>query len=110
MMDFKLLWRKKLDKLNSEVAFLKLGDFQIGLYQHKDSIPLPLDRREPAKDLQTQGIKHVCYAVDDVAKILDHLRAKGAEVVIGPMEMDGNIIGFVRDNMGNPIEFQQTKP
>jgi hypothetical protein len=45
--------------------------------------------------------------VENVAQLLDDLRSKGADIVFGPMEMEGTIIGFIRDNTGNLIEFMQ---
>ena len=110
MLGFELLSRKQVDMLKCEVAFLKTGDFELELFCHQDTIPLPPDRSIPDKDIQTQGIKHVCYAVENVAQLLDDLRSKGADIVFGPMEMEGTLIGFIRDNTGNLIEFMQKNP
>jgi len=107
MLGFELVSRDQIDMLKCEVAFMKMGDFELELFCHRETIALPPDRREPNKDIQTQGIKHVCYAVADVAKLLEDLRAKGADIVFGPMEMEGTLIGFIRDNTGNLIEFMQ---
>ena len=107
MLGFKLKSRRKVDMLKCEVAFLGMGDFELELFCHQETIPLPPDRREPNKDIQTQGIKHVCYAVEDVSHLLDNLRKKGADIVFGPMEMEGTLVGFIRDNTGNLIEFMQ---
>lgn len=107
MLGFELVSRDQVDMLKCEVAFLKMGDFELELFCHRETIPLPPDRREPNKDIQTQGIKHVCYAVADVAALLEDLRSKGADIVFGPMEMEGTLIGFIRDNTGNLIEFMQ---
>jgi methylmalonyl-CoA/ethylmalonyl-CoA epimerase len=107
MLGFELLSRKEIDMLNCEVAFLRMGDFEIELFRHHNTLPLPPDRREPNKDIQTQGIKHICYAVEDIATLLTDLRAKGVDVVFGPNQMEGTLIGFIRDNTGNLIEFIQ---
>lgn len=107
MLGCELLWCKKIDMLNCEVAFLRMGDFEIELFRHHNTLPLPPDRREPNKDIQTQGIKHVCYAVEDITTLLTDLRAKGVDVVFGPNQMEGTLMGFIRDNTGNLIEFIQ---
>jgi len=107
MLGFELVFRKDIEVLHCEVAFLKMGDFEIELFCHHNTIPLPPDRREPDKDIQTQGIKHLCYEVDDIATLLNDLRTKGADVVFGPREMEGTLMGFIRDNTGNLIEFMQ---
>ena len=96
MLGFKLKSRQQVEMLKCEVAFLEMGDFELELFCHQETIALPPERREPNKDIQTQGIKHLCYAVEDVSKLLDDLRSKGADIVFGPMEMEGTLIGFVR--------------
>jgi hypothetical protein len=35
------------------------------------------------------------------------LHAKGVDVVLGPKQMEGTLMGFIRDNTGNLIEFIQ---
>jgi len=103
MLGFELLFRKDIDILNCEIAFLKTGDFEIELFRHHNTLPLPPDRREPNKDIQTQGIKHICYEVEDITTLLNDLRAKGVDVVFGPIQMEGTLMGFIRDNTGNLI-------
>ena len=107
MLGFTLLWRKDIEALNCEIAFLKMGDFEIELFRHHETLPLPAERRDPDKDIQTQGIKHVAYEVENIAVLLKDLRGKGVDVVFGPMPMEGTVMGFIRDNTGNLIELIQ---
>jgi methylmalonyl-CoA/ethylmalonyl-CoA epimerase len=107
ILGFELLSRKKMEFLKCEVAFMKKGNFQIELFRHDDTICLPADRREPNKDIQTQGTKHICYEVEDVSKLLEELRAKGVDIVMGPNKMEETLMGFIHDNTGNLIEFIQ---
>jgi methylmalonyl-CoA/ethylmalonyl-CoA epimerase len=108
MLGLELLYREYLDMLECELAFLKMGDFGIKLFRHKNTIPLPVGRKEPNEDLMTQGIKHVCYETENIMTVLDDLRSKGADIAFGPMKMkDGTLISFVRDNTGNLIEIIQ---
>lgn len=107
MLGFELIFRKNIEVLHCEVAFLKMGDFEIELFRHQNTISIPPDRKEPDKDIQTQGIKHLCYEVEDIASFLNDLRAKGVDIVFGPREMEGALMGFIRDNTGNLIELMQ---
>ena len=66
---------------------------------------LPEERRHPATDLRTHGIKHVAYAVADIRALMEHLKAKGVDVVWDVVLHDGTLCAFVRDNSGNLVEF-----
>jgi methylmalonyl-CoA/ethylmalonyl-CoA epimerase len=107
MLGFELVSCKDFDMLNCEVAFLKTGNFEIELFRHFNTLSLPPDRREPNKDIQTQGIKHVCYEVEDITSLFNNLRAKGVDIVFGPTKMENTLMGFIRDNTGNLIELLQ---
>ena len=108
MLGLELLFREYIEPLECEVAFLKMGDFGVKLFRHRNTIPSSAGKVDPSRDLQTQGLKHVCYEVDDIAAIFADLRAKGAEIVSGPIPMpDGAVIGFIRDNSGNLMEMVQ---
>jgi len=108
MLGFELLFRDYVPPLECDVAFLKMGDFGIKLFQHRDTVPSPLAKVEPSKDLQIQGLKHICYSVEDIFTIFNDLSSKGVEIVSGPALMpDGVTIGFIRDNSGNLIEMAQ---
>ncbi len=103
-----LVFRQDYEELKCEIAFLKMGDFQIELFRHHNTIPLPPERRDPSRDVQVQGIKHVAYEVKDIAALLVDFREKGVDVVFGPVPMEGMLVGFIRDNTGNLIELIQT--
>jgi catechol 2,3-dioxygenase-like lactoylglutathione lyase family enzyme len=108
MLGLELLFREYIAPLESEVALLKMGDFGVKLFRHRNTIPSPLEKVEPQRDIQTQGLKHICYSVEDIFGIFNELSAKGAEIVSGPVPMpDGVTIGFIRDNSGNLIEMAQ---
>ena len=107
MLGFELLSRKDIEALDCEVAFLGLGDFEIELFRHHSSLPLPPERKEPNEDIRVQGVKHICFEVEDIEKVFADLRAKGTDVVFGPMPMEGTYMGFIRDNTGNLIELMQ---
>ena len=87
------------------LALIRSGDFLLELFCLPDSAPIPEERRHPTTDLRTQGIKHVAYAVPDIHALMEHLKAKGADVVWDVVLHDGTLCAFVRDNSGNVVEF-----
>ena len=106
MLGFTLLSDAEMPALESRVAFLGNGSFQLELFQHRRTLPLPPGRRTPNDDIRTQGTKHICFAHEDVPGLLAELRRKGADVVMEQV-VKGKPMGFVRDNTGILIEFIQ---
>jgi methylmalonyl-CoA/ethylmalonyl-CoA epimerase len=108
MLGLELAFREYVPPLECEVAFLKMGDFGVKLFRHRNTIPSSAGKVDPSKDLQTQGLKHICYEVENIVGIFNDLRVKGAEVVSDPVQMpDSAMIGFIRDNSGNLMEMVQ---
>ena len=91
------------------VALVKHGDFILELFWLPKAAPLPEGRRHPATDLLIQGIKHVAYAVNDIAALMDELKAKGVDVVWDITVHDGSPCAFVSDNSGNLVEFVERR-
>jgi methylmalonyl-CoA/ethylmalonyl-CoA epimerase len=87
------------------VALVRNGDFILELFCLPGASPLPDERRHPATDLLTHGIKHVAYAVPDIAALMDDLKTRGVDVVWDVVVHDGSPCAFVRDNSGNLVEF-----
>jgi methylmalonyl-CoA/ethylmalonyl-CoA epimerase len=87
------------------VALIRHGDFILELFCLSAAAPLPDERRHPVTDIRTHGVKHVAYAVDDLAALMDELKAKGVDVVWDIAVHDGTPCAFVRDNTGNLVEF-----
>jgi methylmalonyl-CoA/ethylmalonyl-CoA epimerase len=87
------------------VALLRKGDFVLELFSLAAAAALPEERRHPATDLLTQGVKHVAYAVPDIDALMSELKAKGVEVAWEVAVHDGTRCAFVRDNTGNLVEF-----
>jgi catechol 2,3-dioxygenase-like lactoylglutathione lyase family enzyme len=88
-----------------QVALMHNGDFMVELFCLAAAAPLPEERRHPATDLLTQGVKHVAYAVTDIGALMGDLKAKGVDVVWDIAVHDGDRCAFVRDNTGNLVEF-----
>jgi methylmalonyl-CoA/ethylmalonyl-CoA epimerase len=91
------------------VALIRKGDFILELFALPAAIALPDERRHPATDLLTQGVKHVAYAVSDIDALMVELKAKGADVVWDVAVHDGTPCAFVRDNTGNLVEFVERR-
>ncbi len=92
-----------------KVALIRRGDFILELFCLPKAAPLPQERRHPDTDLLTQGIKHVAYAVSDLATFMTELKAKGVDVVWDIVVHDGSPCAFVRDNSGNLVEFVERR-
>jgi methylmalonyl-CoA/ethylmalonyl-CoA epimerase len=92
---------------HGRLALIRNGDFLLELFCVPGAAPLPDERRHPATDLRTQGVKHVAYATGDIHALMDHLKDKGADVVWDIVDHDGSLCAFVRDNSGNVVEFVQ---
>ncbi len=87
------------------VALIRNGDFILELFCIPGAAPLPEERRHPATDLRTHGIKHVAYAVPDIRTLMDELKAKGVDIVWDVVLHDNTLCAFLRDNSGNLVEF-----
>lgn len=87
------------------VALIQRGGFILELFCLPKAAPLPEERRDPVKDILTQGMKHVAYATADLDSVMAELKAKGADVVWDIAVHDGTRCAFVRDNTGNLVEF-----
>lgn len=90
-------------------ALLRRGDCYIELFQVVDGKPLPEYRRDPTADLYVHGIKHFAFQVKDARAAAAALKAKGAEIAMGPVENDRVVFVFIRDNSGNAFEMIQFK-
>jgi methylmalonyl-CoA/ethylmalonyl-CoA epimerase len=106
-LDFELLWCKDFSMINTQIAFLKHGDFQVELFEHYDTKTLDEYRKMPLTDIQYQGTKHICFVLDagleDLYKRLD---TEGVDIAMSLRESPPKdaLMCFIRDNTGNLIE------
>lgn len=106
---FKLQWTKDFPPIQTKIAFLKQGDFQIELFEHHETKPLPENRRNPLTDIQVQGTKHICFQAEDLKTLYEKLEKQGVDIAMSlrrspPGDAD---MCFVRDPTGNLIEIIQ---
>ena len=110
MLGFELVRRMTQDaNPKMTYALLRRGDCFLELFQVDGGKPLPEYRRDPTADLYVHGIKHFAYQVQDARAAAEDLKAKGAEIALGPVENQNVVFVFIRDNSGNAFELIQFK-
>jgi catechol 2,3-dioxygenase-like lactoylglutathione lyase family enzyme len=68
----------------------------------------PVDPTAPAPPFPHYGLEHIGLTVDDVDAACEELRAKGAEIAIGPVTRSPGLrLAFVRGPEGIMIELVQ---
>ena len=106
VLDFEVEKIFDIPQIPAKVAMLRRGDLRIELFEVPEATPMSPDRRIPDRDVHTHGNKHVAFAIRDVDRVEQELRARGADIVwVGRFEHGSNI--FIRDNAGNLIELVQ---
>ncbi|HEY5754321.1 MAG TPA: VOC family protein [Steroidobacter sp.] len=110
MLGFGVEMRQEMSHVPLKGAFLKRGDFRIELFEVAGAAPLPPGRLEVDEDLRTHGTKHMALTVPSVPRALEFLRARGVEVAMEPMEVEGTVACYIRDNSGILIELVEPWP
>ena len=111
-LDFELVWSNDFPMINTKIAFLKHGDFQVELFEHSDTKPLEDYRKNPLTDIQFQGTKHICFVMENGLETLhEHFVTEGVDIEMSLRESPPKdaLMCFVRDNTGNLIEIIQLK-
>ncbi len=79
------------------VCFLKTSEIFIELIESADN-------DSPIKKFSEMGggFHHLCFEVDDIVKILQHLKESGARIIVEPtIGFENRLIAFVLLNMKN---------
>ncbi len=92
-----------VEPLGAHIVFIERDGFQIELFEYKAPKTIPPERLEPNTDLQTVGTKHIAFAVDDMDKCLENLKANGVKVVY-ETRMGDDHVAFIYDCNGVLIE------
>lgn len=71
----------EIPHIHARGAFIRKGDMRIEIFEIEGSSPTPEERLRPNTDLKIQGVKHFCFAVDDVQAALERLFAEGVTIV-----------------------------
>ena len=101
--------REREEESQSSIALLQRGNAWIELFEIPGAGPLPEYRRDPSADLRVHGTKHFSFQVEDALAVTEILRAKGAEIAMGPVDNTRAIFVFIRDNSGNTFELIEYK-
>lgn len=110
MLGFEVVLRMTEDAANKmKIVHIKRGDCYIELFEVEGAKPLPEYRRDPSADFRVHGLKHMAFQVPDVHAAVKELKAKGADIAMGPIDTPGIVFVFIRDNAGNPFELIQYK-
>ena len=92
--------------LNATIAFLKLGQFQLELFEYhgEDKKSVPEDRKTPKDDLKTCGTKHVAYSIENMKAFMAHADVRKVDIALPVSRMSDDWVLFIRDNSGTLIE------
>ena len=107
MFGFEQISSEYVQPCHSQITTMTNGRIGLELFLHDDSIPLPDIRKNPDTDPKEQGIKHFCFATEDLQGLLAELTDKGVKVLVGPVPMGTHTVCYIQDNSGNPIELMQ---
>jgi lactoylglutathione lyase len=94
--------RREVRQNNAEIAFLKdEGGAAIELTHWRDKKSLT----------EGDNFDHIAFGVDDVAKAVERLRARGVRIAIEPFSLEGSSskIAFIKDPDENWLELIQAR-
>jgi len=96
-----------LEGVRSELAFVKTPDGHGQIELVKFNSP-PLQAGDPDAPVNTPGLSHLCFAVDDLEAVLTRVQAKGAKLV-GEVVAYGNSykLCYVRGPAGVIVELAE---
>ena len=105
MLGFTFVKNVDIPALPCKIAFLRKGDFELEIFEHREPLPMDDARKHPNTDNQTAGNKHMAFYCPDVRALADALKSKGVEIIVGPQPVEDTCMCFIRDNSGIIIEF-----
>jgi catechol 2,3-dioxygenase-like lactoylglutathione lyase family enzyme len=93
---------------NGKVALLQKEGITIEMLGYSNVLPLPDDRKIPAEDIKTIGVKHFAIRVNDIMGAADFLKKNGVEFISEPtLGVRGWRRFFVKDPDGIPLELTE---
>ena len=87
------------------VALVRNGDFILELFCIPGAAALPEERRHPGYRFADARDQARRVRRPRPRALMEHLRAKGVDVVWDVVLHDNTLCAFVRDNSGNLVEF-----
>jgi methylmalonyl-CoA/ethylmalonyl-CoA epimerase len=107
ILGFELVREVDMAHLGFKIAFVRNGDFQIELFEHSESKPALPASHIPDEDVRTQGTKHICFQVPDLPGLVEHFKANGVSIAMGPMPAAGLHVVFIHGPDDVLMEFAQ---
>lgn len=104
---FELIEKVYVDHIDCYIAVIRNGDFDIELFEHKNTVPIEESRKHPDGDTMYQGTKHICFRVDGLDDFIKEVQAKGVKVLLGPGEFGTNRFYYINDPSGILIEVNE---
>ena len=103
ILGFKVKSRHEMDRPPmKEIVYLELGDTVIELIGAENPTP----KSEEPWQIQYRGI---ALEVEDMDKAVEHLKSKGVEITIPPVDLGNSFRGEIRDPDGLIIELREWK-
>ena len=84
------------------------GGFRVELFELPGAASLPDERRHPATDLRTHGVKHVAYAVTGIEAGMIRLQDLGADIVWDLRVHEDVKVLLLRDDTGKLVELVES--
>ena len=108
-LDFEPVSQVSVEHIRCDIAVLrqKGSGFELELFRHWDTIPVPRERLDPDEDMITQGTKHICFYVTGLEEKIAQMRAAGVTIVCGPGKMDPYTFYYIQDPSGVLIELSE---
>ena len=104
MLGFHLVSKSYAGPPHSMIASIERDGFQIELFLHDDTQPMPEFFRDPDAHPRQQGPQHIAFYAEDLDALMEHLIAHGVQILVGPVDMNGTKLYYIADNSGIPIE------
>jgi len=109
VLGFTVTGEKVLPDRGLRVAFLETGNTKIELLEGmtpESAISKHIEKRGP-------GIQHLCFAVDDIRRVMDELRADGFELIDREPRpgAEGHLVAFLhpKSSLGVLIEIEENR-
>ncbi len=105
-LNFTLLWQNDFPMIQTKIAFLRHGSFDIELFEHYETKKLA----DYMTDIQYQGTKHICFVMENgLETLFERLDTEGVDIAMSLRESPPKdaLMCFIRDNTGNLIEIIQ---
>jgi catechol 2,3-dioxygenase-like lactoylglutathione lyase family enzyme len=107
---FEPVTRKSFPEMKVEIAFLRLGDFELELIRFDDSVS-GTEHPDPPRHAQVRGMTHIGFRVDSVDAKSEALQRQGVPPLWGRTYPDLHMkVVFVRDPAGNLVKFVERLP